>query len=86
MTDSQPPIDPDRMLTPKEAARWLGYSPRTLERWRQNPDHPLRWSRLGGGIRYSERDIKAFVRAGRRKASERRPPDQSDDPGRDRAV
>ena len=56
------------LLTPKEVAKILGVSVRTLERWRYEGCGP-RFCRVGGGVRYLEEDLLAFVEQGRRKST-----------------
>ena len=54
----------DRLLTEQEAASMLGWSRKTLQqrRWRGVP--PI-YVKIGGSVRYLERDILAFIERGR---------------------
>ena len=61
-----PAISPsDRLLTEVQAASILGWSKKTLQqrRWRGVPPP---FVKIGGSIRYLERDLLAFIEAGRR--------------------
>jgi predicted DNA-binding transcriptional regulator AlpA len=60
-----PTITPaDRLLNEAEAAAMLGWSRKTLaqRRWRGLPPAHIK---IGGSIRYLERDLLAFIAAGR---------------------
>lgn len=53
------------LLTTREAAEYLGFSPRTLEYWRSQAAGPA-FSRIGGGargVRYRVADLDAFIAA-----------------------
>ena len=52
-------------LSTREAAEWLGLSPRTLDRYRVTGDGPV-FHRLGSRVRYLLADIEAWAQAGRR--------------------
>ena len=54
----------DRLLTEQEAARLLGWSQRTLQQ-RRCRGLPPTYCKIGGSVRYLERDILAFIEAGR---------------------
>ena len=57
--------DWDQLLTTAQAAERLNYSPRTLEHWRRDPRHGLRYVRVNGGqVRYQMSALRAFVAAG----------------------
>lgn len=49
------------------AQRW-SMSPRTLQRWRQERFGPA-WMIIGGSVRYSLADIRAYEIASRRRGS-----------------
>jgi hypothetical protein len=51
-----------------EAARRLGTSVRTLQKWRWNGNGP-KFIRLGRAVRYDPADLSAFVVAGRRSST-----------------
>ena len=51
-------------LTTVEVAAVLRRAQRTVEMWRQQPDHPLRWERISGKPLYRVRDLRSFL-AGR---------------------
>jgi predicted DNA-binding transcriptional regulator AlpA len=55
----------DRLLNEAEAAAMLGWSRKTLQqrRWRGLPPAHIK---IGGSVRYLERDLLAFIAAGRR--------------------
>ena len=52
-------------LSTREAADWLGLSPRTLDRYRVTGDGPA-FHRLGSRVRYLLADLEAWAQAGRR--------------------
>jgi hypothetical protein len=54
----------DVLLTSAEAAAVLRKQPATLQFWRaQVPVHPLRWIKVGGTVRYSVGDLRAYLAA-----------------------
>ena len=63
-SNSAPVTTEDRLLTEQQAANLLGWSKKTLQqrRWRGVPPT---YCKIGGSIRYLERDILAFIGAGR---------------------
>jgi hypothetical protein len=50
------------LLTPKDAARLLKLSTRTLERFRVSGDGPA-FSKLGGRVRYEQARVLEWVKA-----------------------
>jgi len=60
---TNPPLP--HLLREAEAARRLGTSVRTLQKWRWNGRGP-RFIRLSRAVRYAPADLEAFVAAGRR--------------------
>ena len=56
-------MDTQRHLDSREAARWLGLSPRTLETWRYLGSGP-RFRRFGRAVRYAVEDLDAYARSG----------------------
>ena len=60
---------PDRLLTEQEAAARLGWSEKSLQR-RRWLGLPPGWFKIGSSVRYSEREIEEFIRAGRREPTE----------------
>lgn len=48
------------MLTTEQAARLLGLSPFTLNKWRLN-GHGLRFIKLGRAVRYRRTDVDAYL-------------------------
>ncbi len=54
------PHEVDDLLKPREVARLLNISPRTLEKWRFESRGPS-YFQVEGGIRYSRREIAAYV-------------------------
>jgi predicted site-specific integrase-resolvase len=58
----------DALLTPEEAAKRLTLQPKTLARWRW-AGHGPRFIKIGGRVRYAERDIVAFIEAGIRQST-----------------
>ena len=61
---SAPVTIADRLLTEEQAAQILGWSKKTLQqrRWRGLPPP---YCKIGGSVRYLERDILDFIGAGR---------------------
>jgi predicted DNA-binding transcriptional regulator AlpA len=56
-------MNDDNLLSTKELARKLGYSPRQLARWRESGEGPV-YLRIGHGrglIRYKWGDVKAWL-------------------------
>ena len=68
--------EPDALLRPREAAAFLGFTPRALEAWRQRGGGP-RFVRVSTrAVRYRRRDLQAWAkRRLRRSTSE--PDDES---------
>ncbi len=54
------PQEPDRLLTPEEAARRLGVSLETV--YRKAKNLPFR-VKIGGNLRFSSRGLDAFIRS-----------------------
>lgn len=57
------------LLTTDQAAKVLRLSPRTLERWRQEGKDELPYIDLGRRVFYELHDIRAFVKARRRRST-----------------
>ena len=55
-------------LTAREAARHLGLSTRTLDRYRVSGEGPV-FLRFGGGVRYLREDLDDWARTRRRKST-----------------
>jgi excisionase family DNA binding protein len=51
------------LLTPGEAADFLGLSPGTLAIWPCKKRYPLRYVRVGSRVKYRRRDLEAFLDA-----------------------
>jgi len=49
------------LLSQRDAARLLGLSTRTLERWRVSGEVALRFVKLGNSVRYRLEDIERCV-------------------------
>jgi excisionase family DNA binding protein len=52
-----------RYVNTREAAEYLGCSPKTLQNWRSSGKGP-RFVRIGGKIAYDFADLDAFIREG----------------------
>jgi excisionase family DNA binding protein len=52
----------DTLLTPAQAADFLGVSTNTLACWRSTRRYPLAYVRVGSRVRYRESDIERFLR------------------------
>jgi Helix-turn-helix domain len=50
-----------KFLSPKQTADLLGKSLQTLASWRCNKRYPLAYIKVGGSVRYDERDVIAFL-------------------------
>ncbi len=53
--------NPDPLLTAKEAARYLNYSPRTLESWRQTGLGPVYIAGSSRSIRYRKSALDQWL-------------------------
>lgn len=62
-TSFRPVTIADRLLTEEQAAQILGWSKKTLQqrRWRGVPPP---YVKIGGSVRYLERDVYTFINAG----------------------
>jgi len=54
-------MNPDRLLTPSEAAAFLGLQVQTLALWRCTGRVNLPYVRCGRSIRYKPQDLATFV-------------------------
>jgi excisionase family DNA binding protein len=59
-------VNPRRWLGRDEAAKYLGISPRTLQRWTSERDLPS--VRIGEVVRYDIRDLDEFMEQAKREA------------------
>jgi hypothetical protein len=50
------------LLTETEVAAACRRAKSTLEFWRKQPDHPLRWRRVAGRVLYELSSIRAFLK------------------------
>jgi len=50
-----------KLLTPQEAAAFLGLSVATLNTWRCTKRYNLPFVKIGGSVRYMEADLQKFV-------------------------
>jgi excisionase family DNA binding protein len=50
-----------QLLDTKQAADYLGLSPTTLITWRSTQRYDLPYVKLGGIVRYDERDLLAWL-------------------------
>jgi hypothetical protein len=50
------------LLSETETAAACRRAKSTLEVWRKDPDHPLKWRRVGGRILYEVPSIRAFLK------------------------
>ena len=58
------PATTDRRMCRKDAAQYLGLSEQTLRKWATRRTGPA-YSKLGGAVRYSLSDLRAFLDANR---------------------
>ncbi len=49
------------LLTPQEAALYLGISINTLSVWRSTGRYGLPFIKIGGRVKYRESDLAAFI-------------------------
>jgi hypothetical protein len=49
-------------LTETETAAAIRRPKSALENWRRDPDHPLRWRRVGGRVLYELPSIREFLK------------------------
>jgi excisionase family DNA binding protein len=49
------------MLTPKEAAEFLGVREQTLAVWRATKRYPIRYLKVGRSVRYRRADLEAWL-------------------------
>ena len=50
-----------KLLTTQEAAVYLGLTIKTLNNWRYSQRTKLKYIKLGGAIRYSQKDLDEFI-------------------------
>jgi len=62
MADTTNPTHANQLLSPVEAAEFLGVSPQTLASWRCLRRYSLPYTRVGRLIRYYRTDLEAFLR------------------------
>jgi excisionase family DNA binding protein len=55
------PAAQKRLLTPAEAAEYLGVQPQTLAAWRSSGRHGLPYVRVGSAIRYRLADLEGWL-------------------------
>jgi len=61
MSDSNPTETLEVYLTPKEVAKMLHISPKSLEYWRRSKSRPLTYYHQGRFVRYRLSDVRAFM-------------------------
>jgi hypothetical protein len=55
-------LPPSTLLSETEAAAACRRAKSTLEVWRKQKDHPLRWRRVGGRVLYELSSIRDFLK------------------------
>ena len=70
-----------QLMTERDAARRMGLSVRTLQKWRLLGQGPC-YLKLGQAVRYDPDDLEAFVQAARRTCTSERPSDPAGKSGR----
>ena len=55
---------PNKLLTRKEAAEYLGVSTQTLAIWKWSGRYPLPYVKIGRRIKYRQSDLDDFIQAG----------------------
>lgn len=71
--------NPDPLLTEKEAARYLGYSPKALAGWRYKGGGPVFVRVSATSVRYRVSDLETWIAERRRRSTS----DQGDEGGVD---
>ena len=56
-------LDPDTLLTERQLADWLSYTPRALQQWRRTGAGPKFIRISARSIRYRRRDVLAWLEA-----------------------
>jgi Helix-turn-helix domain len=56
-------IAPRGLMTPEQAAEYIGMKPTTLAVWRCTNRVRLAWVKVGGRPRYRQQDLDAFIEA-----------------------
>jgi len=51
----------EKLLTPRQVARYLGVAESSLAVWRCNRRYDLPYIKIGGAVRYDPADVAAFV-------------------------
>lgn len=54
-------VDFSDLLTPEEAATYLGCSAKTLATWRSTGRHTLRFLKVGARVRYRRQDLDDWL-------------------------
>lgn len=65
----EPTVNPDPLLTETEAAKYLGYRPRTLAGWRYRGGGPVFVSTSKTSVRYRLSDLEAWIASRRRRST-----------------
>lgn len=53
--------NPDPLLNTKEAARYIGKSPKTLRKWKSNKRYNLSVIKIGRSIHYRQSELDRFL-------------------------
>jgi predicted DNA-binding transcriptional regulator AlpA len=61
--------NPDPLLTEAEAARYIGYKPRTLAGWRYRGGGPVYVATSKTSVRYRLSDLEAWIASRRRRST-----------------
>ena len=54
-------LPPTALLSPREVAAILRVAIGTVDSWRTRPNHPLRFIWLQGHVRYTAKDLRAYI-------------------------
>jgi len=49
------------LLSPREAAQFMGIQPETLATWRSTKRYNLRYAKIGRSVRYRLADLEDFI-------------------------
>ena len=55
----------DKLLTPKQAAEYLGVKENTLAVWRSTKRYDLPFVKIGRSVRFDIRDLEQFIQSNR---------------------
>ncbi|MBT3505304.1 MAG: helix-turn-helix domain-containing protein [Piscirickettsiaceae bacterium] len=51
----------ENLITPEQAAEYLGMSPKTMNKWRSTGENNIPYSKIGRSVRYRLSDLDAYI-------------------------